>query len=107
MVQNRFKKLHGTKRKTVKNKTVIHKQDKPSPAICALCGTKLHGVPRKGKAELSKLSKTQKRPERKFGGVLCSSCVTQLVKEKTRLQAGVIGEEEVSLMHLKYIRMMK
>ena len=107
MAQSRFERLRGTKRKTVKNKTIINRRQKPSPAVCGLCGTTLKGVPKKTKAELAKLSKTEKRPERKFGGVLCSNCVSVLIKEKTRLQSGVIGMDEVPLTHLKYVRMMK
>jgi len=57
--------------------------------------------------EMAKLAKTEKRPERLFGGVLCSNCVKQLLKEKTRLQGGVLREEDVDLLHLKYIKMLK
>ncbi|MFH1779961.1 MAG: 50S ribosomal protein L34e [Candidatus Micrarchaeota archaeon] len=102
------KKLKGRYRKTpTGNRTIIRQPKKPSAAICGLCGRKLFGVPKKTGSQLSKLPKTKKRPERKFGGVLCSNCVSALVKEKTRLQTGIIGEDDVSLAHLKYIKKMR
>ena len=88
-------------------KVRIHKQGKPSEATCALTQVKLHGVPRMKRGQITKLSKTQKRPERKFGGVLSHKILRTLVKEKTRLQEGFISEAEVQPTHMKYIKMMR
>lgn len=79
---------------------------KKSHAKCGLCGRKLQAVP-KSPRNLLKASKTEKRPERKFGGVLCATCVETILKEKTRLSKGAIQENEVPLTHLKYIKMLK
>jgi len=87
--------------------TVIGKPKKPSPAHCALCACILQAVPRKGRAQMAKLSKTEKRPERVYGGVLCAGCAQQIVKEKTRLATGTLLRSEVPITHLKYIQGMK
>ena len=56
---------------------------------------------------MTKLSKTEKRPERVYGGVLCATCAQQIVKEKTRLASGVLLRSEVPITHLKYIEGLK
>ncbi|VVB70497.1 50S ribosomal protein L34e [uncultured archaeon] len=89
------------------NKGRISKQGKPSKAHCALTHDILHGVPTMKRGQLTKLSKTQKRPERKFGGVLSHKILRTLVKEKVRLQEGSISESEVQPTHMKYIKMMR
>lgn len=89
------------------HKSMINKQGKPSKAHCALTHDRLHGVPRMKRGQITKLSKTQKRPERKFGGVLSHKILRILVKEKTRLQEGFISEAEVKPTHMKYIKMMR
>ncbi|MGC8851164.1 MAG: 50S ribosomal protein L34e [Candidatus Micrarchaeia archaeon] len=95
-------------RRSVTGKKALKvKARKPAHAKCALCGAKLNAVPRKRKGELSKLAKTEKRPERKFGGILCANCTQTLLKERARLQAGVLNKEDVSLTHFKYINLMK
>ena len=54
----------------------------PKKLYCAGCPTELHGIPRK---PLDKLSKTQKRPERPFGGVYCSKCSRQKIIQGARI----------------------
>ena len=49
-------------------------------AHCAYCGKPLAGVPRKKEG----LSKTQRRPERPYGGVLCASCLRDEIKLEAR-----------------------
>ncbi len=81
----------------------ISKENKPSPARCGVCGTKLLAVPRKTAAEMKKLARTSKRPERPFGGVLCASCSRQLYKEKIRLETGAATREQVDVRHLRFL----
>ncbi len=98
----------GISRRTPGGKTsLLGKLKKPSASRCALCGRLLAGVPRRRSSDLIRLSKTQKRPERAFGGVLCPADVAILVKEKTRLRLGEIDEHDVDITHLKYLRQMK
>jgi len=84
MVSGRFKSRskrrvmvktpNGTKR--------VYKNKKPAKATCGKCGAVLKGVPRATKSELAHMPKTAKRPERPYGGVLCSKCMRQVIKEK-------------------------
>ncbi|MFH8080660.1 MAG: 50S ribosomal protein L34e [Candidatus Aenigmatarchaeota archaeon] len=71
--------------KTPGGRLAIHyRKPKPKPAKCGKCGKVLHGVPRLRGSKMRKLSKTEKRPERPFGGVLCSRCVKKFFAEKAR-----------------------
>jgi large subunit ribosomal protein L34e len=56
----------------------------PDAARCAVCGKQLHGVPRKFPAKMKKIAKTAKRPERPYGGYLCSGCMRELFKSEVR-----------------------
>jgi len=55
---------------------------KPGMARCASCSKPLHGVPRGLPAEIRKLPKTQKRPDRPYGGTLCAPCTKRKIKSK-------------------------
>lgn len=72
----------------------------PTIALCGLCLGKLSGVPRRPSG-----SKTQNRPERKFGGHLCHACTQRVVTTRTRLANNVMSEDDVPLTLLKYVRM--
>lgn len=93
-----------TKRSPGGKPSVKHKPKKPSAATCGVCGSQLHGVPRRSTVGMAKLAKTEKRPERPFGGVLCHACVMAIVKEKARLKAGTITPRETDFRHLKYLK---
>ncbi len=80
---------------------------KPSHAVCALCGSKLNAVPKRSSGGLRKLAKTQKRPQRVFGGVLCTACTRLVLKEKTRLKSGALAEGDVDLVRSKFIKSLK
>ena len=49
---------------------------------CAICKRVLHGIPRLNK--IRKVSKSQRRVNRKFGGYLCSKCAREVIKEIAR-----------------------
>ncbi|MBS3098195.1 50S ribosomal protein L34e [Candidatus Woesearchaeota archaeon] len=71
--------------KTPGGKTVIHyERKKPKKAHCGSCGAILKGVPRERPYKLRKLAKTQRRPERPYGGVLCSKCARLLFIREAR-----------------------
>ena len=87
MVSGRFKS--GSFRKvqvrTPGGRTVTHYvKRKPSIAHCAICGAPLHGVPRERPVKMRNLPKSSKRPERPYGGYLCSSCMREVMKEKAK-----------------------
>ena len=65
-----------------------YKKKKPSKHVCAECGAVLHGVPRGRPYEIGKLAKSQKksqkRPNRPFGGYLCPKCARKHFKDEAR-----------------------
>ncbi|MBD3319077.1 50S ribosomal protein L34e [Candidatus Woesearchaeota archaeon] len=74
-----FRRVHvmtpgGTKARVFKRRT-------PKAAHCP-CGALLKGVPRALPSTLQNMPKTHKRPERPFGGVLCSACLRAKVKQE-------------------------
>ncbi|MCE4627808.1 MAG: 50S ribosomal protein L34e [Desulfurococcales archaeon] len=85
--------LRSRSRRRVKVRTpggrqVTHyEKRKPGPARCARCGRPLAGVPRLRPNRLRRMSKTAKRPERPYGGVLCPSCLAELLRES------IIGDQ--------------
>jgi large subunit ribosomal protein L34e len=73
------------KRRTPTGRVVLKiKKKKIGIAKCALCGKPLHGVPRLSPVEMGRLAKTERRPERAYGGYYCSACSRELFKEKAR-----------------------
>lgn len=66
------------------NTTLHYRKRKPSKAECGKCGAPLAGVPRERPYKMMNMPKTKKRPERPFGGVLCSKCSRLLIKQKSR-----------------------
>ncbi|MFH1682945.1 MAG: 50S ribosomal protein L34e [Candidatus Woesearchaeota archaeon] len=66
------------------NVTTHYRRKKPAKAKCGSCKKELAGVPRDIPLRVKNLPKTQKRPERPYGGVLCSACMRNLMKEKAR-----------------------
>ena len=56
-------------------RTVLRFEERtPKQAHCSECGKVLPGIPRMSRVEAKHSPKTAKRPERPYGGVLCSAC---------------------------------
>lgn len=67
------------------NRSVVHyRKRKPSAAKCGKCGAVLNGVPRERPYKMMNMAKTAKRPERPYGGVLCSKCMRKKIKENIK-----------------------
>lgn len=78
----RSRSLRRVKRRTPGGRVVtLYEKRKPGPARCARCGRPLAGVPRYRPNVIRNMSKTSKRPERPYGGVLCPSCLAELLRE--------------------------
>jgi len=86
MVQHqRSRSKRRIKVKTPGGNNVIHyRARKPAKAKCAECGKILPGVPRERPIHMRKMAKTEKRPERPFGGKLCSSCSRKTIKQRVK-----------------------
>lgn len=71
----RTRTFRRIKKKLAGRLTIHYKKRKPKPAHCANCKKVLHGMPRDLPFKIRKLPKTQRRPERIYGGVLCPACL--------------------------------
>ncbi len=81
--KSRSKKLKYVK--TPGGRTKIHyKKKKPSKAKCAECGKQLAGTLRKHPSKMKNISKNSKRPERPYGGYLCSDCMRKKIVKSAR-----------------------
>ena len=67
--------------------TIHYKKEKSKPAKCSRCGQILHGIPRCHPSELRKLTRSQRRIMRMYGGQLCANCLRELLKEAVRIAA--------------------
>ena len=87
MVAGRFKSrtFRRISRKTPGgNVSLQYRKRKPAKAKCGACGALLAGVPRERPFKMQNMPKTAKRPERPFGGVLCSKCMRKKIKDSFR-----------------------
>jgi large subunit ribosomal protein L34e len=83
--KDRTRKKRNVKVKTPSGRVTLHRRPfKPSKPVCADCGAELKGVARGTPAQVGKLSKTQRRPERPYGGVLCSKCSRKKIVESAK-----------------------
>ena len=79
----RSRSLKRKKMRTPGNRAVVHYEAKKTKiAKCAGCQQPLKGVPRVARTEMRKLAKTKRRPERPYGGNLCSSCMRKKFKKE-------------------------
>ncbi|MBS3100513.1 50S ribosomal protein L34e [Candidatus Woesearchaeota archaeon] len=81
----RSRSLRKVFRRVPGGRTSIHyKRKKHKQARCGNCGALLKGVPRELPYKMRSMAKTKKRPERPFGGVLCSRCMRRTIIDKFR-----------------------
>ncbi len=59
---------------------VSYKRPNPKAPSCAITNQKLHGIPRFRQGKFSSLSKSKKRPNRKFGGTYSHTAVKRAIK---------------------------
>lgn len=57
---------------------------KPSGTVCGNCGISLPGISAKKASAMKNTAKSHKRAQRPFGGVLCSSCLKDLIVIEAR-----------------------
>ena len=69
---------------------IRYEREIPKKHRCPLCGRKLFGVIRGIPSFVKKFSKTEKRPQRPYGGVLCPKCMRRVMKIKIRTGKDVI-----------------
>lgn len=64
--------------------SIHYRKRNPSAARCMKCKRVLQGIPRARAIELRRIPKSSRRPERPYGGQLCSSCMRNVFVEKAR-----------------------
>ena len=97
MVDGRLKsrRLRRVSVTTPGGKTVKHyRQRKPSAVKCAIYGTPLAGVPKVRDSKMRNLPKSQRRPERPYGGVLSSKAMRDVIKDQARMDSADESETE-------------
>ena len=83
----RSRSYRRLQRKVPGGSTRLHyERKKPKAARCGNCGAVLKGIPRELPIKFKGMSKSQKRPERPYGGVLCSRCMRQTIVQKFRAE---------------------
>lgn len=84
--------------------SVRYFKGKASKHRCAICKGLLHGVPHsKRKAEVKKLSKSERRPSAIFGGILCSRCRTNIIEEAIKVKHKLKDVSDIELNNRKYV----
>ena len=71
------------KKRAISRLVTHYNKKKPAKSHCGTCGTVLSGVAL-NHVTIKKLSKTQRRPQRPFGGVLCARCSRETLKKRAR-----------------------
>ena len=81
--KHRSKSLRKVFVKTPGGKTTTHyRTRKPAKQKCAKCGVVLIGIPHLKPSKFKNLPKTKKRPNRPYGGNLCSKCLRSEMRKK-------------------------
>lgn len=98
MVSGKLKSrtLRRISKRTPGGRTTMHYvRRKPSRPVCGGCAALLQGVPPLTKAQAHATSRSSKRPERPYGGVLCSKCSRRIILLNSRiLQEAPVGEAQ-------------
>ena len=83
--KHKSRTLRRVKVKTPGGDNKIHyRKRKTKKLTCVVCSKQLHGIPTLIQSKFRNLAKTQKRPQRPFGGVLCSSCSRKEIISRTK-----------------------
>ena len=83
--KNRSRTMRKVFVRTPGSRTVVqYRKRKPAKAQCAACGKVLAGVPRVRPYKMQNMPKTAKRPQRPFGGMLCSACSRKEIIKRAR-----------------------
>jgi len=81
----RSRSLKKIRKKVPGGASIIHYlRKRPKKAKCARCGKSLHGVSSGFTSKIRNIAKSKKRPERPYGGKLCSKCSRIEIKGRIR-----------------------
>jgi large subunit ribosomal protein L34e len=65
-------------------KTIHYKSEVISSSRCSLCGRQIGGIPQGSLSKIRKLTRTEKRISRPYGGKLCYKCLKDALKQAAR-----------------------
>ncbi|MFZ8788141.1 MAG: 50S ribosomal protein L34e [Acidilobaceae archaeon] len=69
-------------RRTPGGETIVHfERRRPGKPTCWRCGRPLGGVPRGFPYEIRGFARSKRRPNRPYGGYLCSTCLAELLSK--------------------------
>lgn len=96
--KNRSTSVRKIKRRTPKRGSQIlyRRREKGNTHACALCATRLQAVSTKRGAA--------SRPNRKFGGSLCTSCASRVLVLRSRIASGGLQLSDVEIKMLPFVR---
>lgn len=86
MTQSKTKSRTFARKKvrTINGTKTVYERRKPKVGSCHVTGETLKGVPRVLPVRMKNMSKTEKRPQRPFGGVLSSKASREELKKRAR-----------------------
>lgn len=100
---HRSRSFRRLDRVTPKGRHVLHyERKKPSLPHCAICGSELFGI----SARKNPKGRTRRSVERKFGGVLCSSCTSRVIKLASRIENGEMRLNDIGMRERNYVLQM-
>ena len=84
---------------------IVDAGKKTKKRTCNLCGKMLHGVPHgKTTAQLSRLSKSEKKPNAIFAGLLCSKCRRKAIDNAIMLNQSTKSIQNIDLELQKFAK---
>jgi len=82
--RHRSRSWRRVHRKVTKVVKLVYERRKPKKSKCPETGSKLSGVKRELPSKMKKLNKSQKRPERPYGGALSPKASKRKIIKKHR-----------------------
>ena len=91
-------------RRTPGNRTVTHTKPKRTGYHeCAVCHGLLHGTPRGTVVKIRKMSKSERRPTRPFGGQLCTKCSRNVMSFRAQIKGEMIKASDVPITLRRFV----
>jgi large subunit ribosomal protein L34e len=69
---------------------------------CGICGAELNGISMSANPK----GRTRRSNARKFGGVLCSSCASEVIKLSSRVENGEMKLNDIGIKQRNYVLQM-
>lgn len=98
--KNRSTSVRKIFRKTPQGLSIAYRRRKSGGKhSCAICGALLQGV-----TSARGITRSARRPTRKFAGHLCARCAAKAVVYKSRLADGAITPDDIEVSFKRYVQ---